>query len=61
LLIIKSYANMHEKNAPPHSTENAVQALWATSTELNLSLQTDNKKAANKKQTILHVRLLDLL
>ena len=52
---------MHEKNAPPHSTENAVQALWATSTELNLSLQTDNKKAANKKQTILHVRLLDLL
>jgi hypothetical protein len=39
---------MHEKNAP-HSTENAMQALWASSNELNLSLQTNNNKAANKR------------
>jgi len=40
---------MHQKNAPPHSTENAVQALWASSNELNPILQTDNNKASNKR------------
>jgi len=40
---------MQEKNALPHSTEKAAQALWAISNELNLSLHTYNKKAANKR------------
>jgi len=50
---------MHEKNAPPHSTENALLALWASSNELILSLQTI--RLQTKEQTILYVGLLDLL